>query len=120
MRLSRYEFDMSTLRDVIMIIGHYREHEVSLWERHKQLAIIAGTVSNMPYMKEHDRSRLMRSLHSGDEQHSHEYSDEEVQAMLDDIARMEGREVSVTKADGTKIISKPIEKDDDGKDSGTA
>jgi len=71
-------------------------------ERQKNLAILAGQVATTPYMKDHDRQRFWSSLEG--EKESKEYSDEQLMALLNEAARMNGEPVYIKKADG-QIIS---------------
>ena len=94
-----------TLREVFQCIEAYRSAEVVSFRRAHNLAVISGQISNMPHMSKTDQRKLMEAVKWDDEETSKEYTDEEVQSLLDGVKELYGTEASITKKDG-QIISR--------------
>lgn len=99
------EFQIMTLREVFECIEAYRAAEVVTFRRAHNLAVISGQISNMPHMSKADQRKLMEAVQWDDEATAKEYTDEEVQSLLDGVKEIYGTEATIKKKDG-QIISR--------------
>jgi hypothetical protein len=94
-----------TLRNVMECIEGYRSAEEMHYRRAHSLAIMTGQIANMPYMKPSDQRKLMEATRWDSDGEVKEYTDEEVQSLLEGAKELYGEEFTIKKRDG-QVISR--------------
>lgn len=103
--MSLTEFNYGRPCDVLPSIVAYRKKEKRDFSRAVNIAVIAGKVAVTPYMSKGDQNRLWDAINNITEQPAaKDYTDDELQQLVNMISELDKRPVKITKADG-KVIS---------------